>query len=307
MTRRVDKLHHMLVFSRVASLGSLAAASISLDLPASSVSKTISALERDLGLQLISRTTRALNLTDDGVVYLSHARRILAAVETMENEVGADRRGAAGLLRVTSPTAFGEAFLSAHLPNFCLRYPKIKLEFVAEWKQFELVSNDIDIAIRNLAPDQDTDFYSKQLLPLSNVLVASSDYLASAGVPVTHTDLAAHKLLAFKSSNKRASWKFMRRDKTFLVPVDADFISNSYLSIRLAAQAGLGIANMPLDYVLDDINSGVLRLVLPNYKQPRGNRVAIYRQKRSQSPKVDAFLNFLGDVTTPHKKILSAF
>ncbi|WP_169449639.1 LysR family transcriptional regulator [Maritalea myrionectae] len=306
MTRRTDQLHQMRVFSAVAQEGNFAKAAIVMNLPASSVSKTIGQLEARLGAVLFRRTTRHMVLTDEGQNYLRMVRRVLQEIDVTEDRLrtGDEVRGT---LHVTMPVAFSERFLSAQLPAFCKKYPDLMIDFDTDRRYLDLVSHNIDVAVRTLSPGQDSPFMAQELVPHVNFLVASPDYLAAAGTPRQFEDLARHRLIYFDWPRKLDKWQMMLGNKTVQVESQAVFRTNSYKTLNECALQGVGIANLPADYAITHLRSGALVHILPELKENRGRRVALYHQRRSESAKTDAFLRFLEEATDTHRAAVVAY
>ncbi len=301
MSRRVDQYQQMRVFAAVAQEGNFARAAIALAIPASSVSKTIGQLEQRLGIALFRRTTRHMVLSEEGADYLRTVTRVLRDVQLVEDRLrtGDEMRGT---LHVTAPVAFSEHMLSSKLPEFCMAYPELMIDFDTDRRYLDLVSNNIDVAIRTHVPGQDSPFFALELLPHVNFLVASPAYLERAGTPQAIDDLYEHKLLYFDWPRKQDVWQLKVGTDMVSIECDAIFRTNSYKTLNACALQGVGIANLPADYALEYIAAGKLVHVLPQLIEHRGNRVALYHRRRNDSTKTDAFLTFLQTTIAPHRE-----
>jgi len=306
MVRRSDQLHQMRVFSAVAQQGNFAKAATLMQLPASSVSKTIGQLEKRLNVTLFRRTTRHMVLTDEGHQYLRMVQRVLRDIELSEDRLrtGDEVRGT---LHVTAPVAFSERFLSAYMPSFCRKYPELTIDFDTDRRYLDLTSHNIDVAVRTLAGGQDSPFFSVPLLPHVNFLVASPAYLDMAGTPRSIDDLARHHLLYFDWPRKMNAWQMQLGNEMVQVESEAVFRTNSYKILNECALQGVGIANLPADYAIEHLRSGALVHILPELIEHRGQRVALYHQRRRESAKTDAFLRFLEESTAQHLADVTAY
>ncbi|MGJ8528030.1 LysR family transcriptional regulator [Maritalea sp.] len=304
MSRRTDQMQQMRVFAMVAAQGNFARAANALSLPASSISKTIAQLEARLETVLIRRTTRAIQLTDDGKEYLRSVKIALFEIDRVEDRVRAGNRPK-GKLHVTVPVAFGESFLSPMLPAFCANYPDLLIDFDTDRRYLDMVSHNIDVAVRTMKPEEDSAFIALKLLPHVNFLVASPEYLDRFGVPQSMEGLNQHRLMYFDWPKRQGQWQMRIDGRPIIIHNEAVFRTNSYHTLKHGAVSGMGIANLPADYAVDYLKSGELVRVLPEVLDDRGHRVALYHERRAQSPKTDVFLDFLVEATAKHKANLA--
>ncbi|RWL91946.1 MAG: LysR family transcriptional regulator [Mesorhizobium sp.] len=284
------------VFVRVAETGSFSAAARALRMTPSAVSKLIARLEARLGARLVSRSTRKLQLTPEGVAFHDSGLRILADLDAAEREAAA---GAAprGRLRVNSYVPFGQHRLMALLPRFLERYPEIFVEAVLTDSVIDLLEERADVAIR-AGPLRESRLVARKLGQSRMVLVASPAYLDARGTPRALPDLARHNMLAFGFARHIDGWPFIDvAGKSIIVPIVGNMSLTDGEAMRLTTLAGVGIARLARWHVEPDIAAGRLVPLLeefnPGDEEPTH---AVYVGQGKYLPaRVRAFLDFLAE------------
>ncbi|WP_421780643.1 LysR family transcriptional regulator [Kiloniella litopenaei] len=295
MRRPSDKFHLMTVFHTVVQTGAFNKAAEKMGMKASSVSKAISQLEQLLESKLLYRTTRNLSLTDIGKYYYEQCDHILGDVVTLEETISSLQNEPSGTLRITAPTAFGQYFLGPRLSIFLEKYPNINIDLDLTEKLRDITKEGYDLAIRSSKGLPDSSLFALKLIAQKRVLVASPHYIEQSGQPKTPDDLPKHQTLVYSAMAQAQRWSMSNKTTQYHVDITSRLKTNSYYTLRDAARSGLGIANLNDYMVADDIKSGKLVHVLPDYTQSQRDRFAVYQQKRELSPKLDAFLSFLTD------------
>lgn len=281
-------------FLAVASGGSFAAAAKALRLTPSAVSRSIARLEARLGTILFRRTTRSLALTAEGSAYRDRMSVLLAEIETVESDLGREKQGPRGLLRVNASPSIGVPLLPI-LPRFTARYPEIILDLALSDTIVDLVEERADIAIR-IGPLRDTSLRAKKLGHSRMVLVASPEYLARRGTPHTPDDLDGHDCLRFSFRRSIDSWPFRIGDRVVHRPVPGSFFGNSGDLVRQMAVAGGGIARHGHFHVAADLAAGRLVELLPDYHPGDGEDIhALYAPEDRAAARIRAFLDFLDE------------
>lgn len=292
----MENWNDIAIFVRVVEAGSFTAAAEKLGLSQSAASKSVTRLEERLGARLLNRSTRRISLTETGSAL--HARGLAALKEMQEAELEVARLQTEprGVLRVSAPMSFGVLHLAPLLPEFLRRYPALTVDIEMDDRLVDLVEEGYDLAIRIKALD-DSALVAKRLAPSRNVICAAPDYLALHGEPQTPHDLRDHRCLIYTYGVNPLEWQF--RDSANMkisVTITGPLHCNSGLVLREVALAGMGILLTPTFYVGDVIRSGRLRPILTGYTQfPKANVYAIYPERRHLSPKVRAFVDFLGE------------
>lgn len=223
-------------FATVIECGSFTAASARLGLTQSTVSKQILWLEAHLGIRLFHRTTRSLNLTDEGAAFHESSLQVLAAIEQAEASVGLSGR-IRGRLRLTAPLSLAEARLIPMLDEFMGAHPAVEVELVLSDHALNLVADHIDLAIRvgHLGDDR---FESRLIGRCERVAVASPAYLAQAGHPASPADLTAHNCVRYALSAAGRRWRFADGSE---VLVAGNMVADSPHALRAASLAGIGV------------------------------------------------------------------
>jgi DNA-binding transcriptional LysR family regulator len=199
-------LNDIVVFARVVEAGSFTAAARLLGMPKTTVSRRIAALEREVGVRLIQRTTRSLNMTDAGRLYYEQSSQALRTIEDANLRLAEARAEPSGTIRISAPVGFGGHFLTSAVFDFLAAYPKTKVELHLTDDTLNLVGNRIDLAFRTgILPD--STLIARKLGSTHRILCASPDYLARRGVPVASADLARHHcVIAGPSTDRAGCW-----------------------------------------------------------------------------------------------------
>jgi LysR family transcriptional regulator for bpeEF and oprC len=259
----VDLLHAMRVFTRVTRLGSFARAADDLDLSRAAVSEAVAALERHLGVRLLTRTTRRLALTGEGSDYLERCQRILAEVEAADEAVRGARARPQGVLRVDMPTAFGRGLLLPALPQFMKRYPDLRLDLRFNDRVVDLVAERVDVAIR-VGAVRPKNYVARRIATTRRVIVGSPAYFAAAGRPQRPEDLRQHRLIGLVSgaTGRTIGWSFRGG---YAPPLEFAVAFNLAEAQLAAALAGVGVAQT-IDLLAGElIGRGRLETTLDDY------------------------------------------
>lgn len=285
-------LNDLLIFTRVAKEGGMAAAGRDLGLSGAVVSKRIQRLENHVGVRLIHRSTRTLSLTDEGALYHDYCVRILAELEEAETLLGQGSQPS-GTLRVTVPAAFGRLHIAPLVPEFLNRYPNIRLSLHLSDQHVDLIDEGYDLAVR-IGELRDSNLVVSPLGVDKRVLVASSGYLARHGEPTCPEELRAHNALLFANPTPMDAWHFIDpQGKKHDVRVRGNFETNNCDALREAILAGLGIALRPVWDVWQDLRQGKMVALLPGYTQPSFPIQALYPSRRHLPQKVRLFIDML--------------
>lgn len=294
-----DRYNEMLVFSRVATLGSFSAAARELDLTPSAVSKLISRLEDRLGVRLFQRTTRTLRLTDEGSMFLDSCRDILLDIERAELEVAALQSRVTGTLNVTAISAFARTQLCKVMPAFMARYPELRVELSLTERQVDLISEQIDMAILISEGVTDQSLISRKLATNKRVICASPAYIKKHGAPNTPEDLLHHNCLTHSSIHHFNDWQFVDGEDIKVLSIQGNFRTNSASALHEAVKAGIGIARLATFVTQPSLDSGELVPLLTEHTHDSSNILAVYPHRRHLSTRVRAFIDFLIEQFTP--------
>ncbi|MBX5021887.1 LysR family transcriptional regulator [Rhizobium lentis] len=282
-------LNDIVVFARVVEAGSFTAAARLLAMPKTTVSRRIAALEREVGVRLLQRTTRSLRLTDAGRLYYEESSQALQALEQANLRLAEVRAEPAGTIRISAPVGFGGHFLSAAISDFLAIYPKTKVELRLTDDRLNLIENGIDLAFRT-GILEDSTLIARKLGSTYRILCASPDYLARFGVPDHPADLARHACVIAGPSAAGANWVLESAGIKETVTVSGRFAANEIQAVMTAAIAGFGIAQLPQRMAAACIADGRLRRVLDGYTTPPGGLHVVYPSNQHVSPLVKAFI-----------------
>lgn len=282
------------VFVAVIESGSFSQAGKALGVSKSAVSKRINQLEERLGVQLLQRTTRRLSLTEAGERYFEYAQQALAQARAAEDAVSLTQTCPKGLLRVNAPMSFGRLHLAALVPEFLERYPQIELHMAMDDRVVDMVAGGFDVAVR-IGRLQDSSLVAKRLSDCQSVLCAAPNYLERSPTLQTPMDLQNHNCLFYSYFQAGTEWTFHGLKGAVRVQPKGNYQVNNSEALREAVLAGVGVAQMPLFIVADDIRSGKLTPLLPHYPLPLHAIYAVYPQRRHLPAKVRVFLEFISE------------
>ncbi len=293
-------LNEVVVFAEVVRAGSFTRAAKTLGMPKSTVSRKVARLEERLGARLLHRTTRRLRLTEVGASYFGRCELALSHLDEAEQLVAESQAAPRGVLRLTAPSDFGEAFLGGVIAAYLRLHEDTRVEVVLTERLVDLVAEGFDIAIR-AGPLRDSALVSRRLAPARLILCASPAYLEARGVPETPEELSEHECVIFTNdARRRTTWSLSpRRGPPVLVPVRGSVAVNSFVLVREAALAGLGIGSLPAFVAARAVEEGRLARVLEGLSPPASPLHALYPSTRHLPAKVRAFLDLLREQLNP--------
>jgi DNA-binding transcriptional LysR family regulator len=262
-------LNGALVLVRVVQAGSFRAAAERLGMPRTTVSRKVSELEAQLGVQLLQRTTRRLSLTDAGQAFVEEAEAAIARLEAAQEAVTELHREPTGRLRISTAVAIGELFLAPVLSQFLEAFPAVEVVLLLSDRLVDLVEERFDVAIRAGAL-RDSSLIARRIGSTTERIVASPAYLARHGTPQRPSDLSSHACLRFSRSGMevRSSWPFGAGAHCSDVTVSGRLVSDDFAVLRTAAEQGLGIARLPGLLAHEAIQAGRLVPLLDDQAPP---------------------------------------
>lgn len=292
-------LNHLLVFGKVAQLGSFSAAARALGVSKSNVSRAVALLEAELGVRLFQRNTRRVTLTAIGRVLREQSGEVLdrlaRTVEYVNGLSGTPR----GPIKVSAGIGFGINVLAVQLPRFLERYPEVTVTLELESAPLDLLGEEIDVAIR-FGALPDSRFMATRLGALNRYLCASPAYLERRGTPASIAALDGHDLIEMPGADGRARpWRFRRGDESVVYEVRPRVCVNEALtSFGLVENgAGIGVASSYLCGPL--IRDGRLVRVLPEWSLPPLEVSLVFPSRRELAPTVRAFIDFMKECSPP--------
>ncbi|AOR70927.1 LysR family transcriptional regulator [Burkholderia stabilis] len=284
----MELLNDMALFVEVVKAKGFRSAADALGMPNSTLSRRIGALEKAIGLRLLHRTTRRIELTEAGQLYFARCKRIVDEARLAHEQLGGLLAEPAGVLRASFPVDFAVIYLTPLIAEFANRYPKLTFDFELTSRRVDLVSEPFDVAIR-IGESADSQLVARRLATFRNQLYASPRYLERSGEPREPDDLKQHQCL---SVQRVAAWTLHRGAQAVEVPVGGRFVVNSVGMNRQLAVHDAGIIQVPEAVVADDLAAGRLRRVLPEWE---GAVVPVYAmtETRLLPAKTQVFIEFL--------------
>lgn len=297
----METLQSMRLFVRVANSDSFSAAGRAFGLSPASVSRHVNALETQLGVRLVHRTSRQLALTEAGQLYLQKATRILADIDALTEQVAQHQARPRGLLHVHTRVAIGRDYLGPLLPGFLARYPEVTVKLFLTEEPRDLIGNNIDIAIRLGNLDEPHLAVRKLSDAAERILFASPAYLEAHGEVDQPEALLRHNCLTWPLDGRfedgHALWQFRDARGVRELRVTGGLQVNNGDVLREAALAGIGIALLPRWAVAEDLAAGRLRRVLAQWQVTPTTFdhgiYAVYQRTRQIPPKIRVFVDYL--------------
>lgn len=289
----MDRTAEMAAFVRAVETGTFSAAARDLGLTPSALSKLVGRLEDRLGVRLLHRTTRRLQLTAEGETFFNRARPILTALDEAEAEVAAAGAQPRGLLRLICGSAFGRHQLTPAIPRFLERYPEIELDLTIDDMAPVPTDERYDLTIRIGALDE-SSAVARRICNLERVICAAPAYLERHGVPRTPDELQRHNCLWITSLPALRRWPFDTDDGIRVVHISGNIVANNAETVLQLAVAGVGITRLTDVIVGDALRRGALVPILAEWHHVEPVPLyATYPSGRHLAPKVRAMMDFL--------------
>jgi DNA-binding transcriptional LysR family regulator len=280
----------MALFVEVVKARGFRNAAEAVGIPNSTVSRRISTLEKAIGLRLLHRTTRKIELTEAGLIYFERCKRIVDEAKLAHEQLGELLAHPNGVLRASLPVDFANIYLASLIAEFARQYPGISFDFDLTPRVVDLVAEPFDVAIRMGTPPN-SNLIARRLANLACYLYASPRYLENFGEPVHPADLAQHECIRFKTAKANA-WALHNANESVEVAIGGRFQLNSIGMIRRLASLDLGITVLPEEIVAEDVAQGRLRRILPDWEGPP---IPVYAmtETRLLPAKTQRFIEFL--------------
>jgi DNA-binding transcriptional LysR family regulator len=302
----MDRLTSLTAFVRVVDNGGFSAAGRRLNMSTTMVSNHVQALEERLGARLLHRTTRKVNLTEVGRAYYDRAVQILADLEQADDIAGALQSTPRGTLRIYTATHI-VPFVAPVVTEFLTAYPEVKVDLSMGERVIDLIDEGFDVAIR-LTPPPDSSLIVRSLATWRHVLCCSPAYLEQHGPPRQLSELADRNCIRHALYPYEDGWRFVDRKGTpASVRVSGNLFSNSGETLRIAALQGVGISLAPGFLVADDLESGRLIRLLPEYRPVELSMNAVYPHRHHLSAKVRSFIDLLAHHSADQQKLINPY
>jgi DNA-binding transcriptional LysR family regulator len=294
----MDKLSAMKAFVKVVESGTFTKAADTLGVPKAQMSRLVQSLEQDLKTLLLNRTTRRVVTTADGAAYYERALRVLEDIEELESDMSTAKTHPRGKLRIdVSPPVANQIIIPA-LDDFCANFPDIQIEIGVSERPVDLVGESVDCAIR-AGVVSDPSLVARRLGDVRRVLCASPVYLKRCGTPQHPSELndEPHRVIRyFTYGGGRLSYMLERDGEQCEIDPGSTIAVNETSSMVAAGLAGLGIARSNMIVVAPYLESGRLRLVLPEWNAGTIPLYVVYPPNRHVSAKLRVFIDWVADV-----------
>lgn len=293
----MNRLDAMQVFVRVAELASFTRAAESLGLPKASVSTAVQQLETALGARLLQRTTRRVEMSQDGRAFYERCKDLLADMDELQAMFQQGPRSLRGRLRVDMPSGVARAFVIPQLPRFLAEHPQLEIELSSTDRRVDLVREGFDCVLRIGMPAE-PHLIARPLGRLRMINCASPAYLREYGTPHTLEDLASHRLIHYVSTlgAKPLGWEYPVGDGYATVAMPGALSVNNAEAYEAACLAGLGLIQVPAVGMRLALLQGLLVEVLPNLRAESMPVALLYPNRRNLSKRVQVFMQWLVEV-----------
>ncbi len=289
MIRDLDALK---TFAAIAAMGSFSRASDKLGISRTIASKRVSALEAELGVKLINRTTRTMSLTESGRKLSVMADTLFGLLDNTEQEIRSVAAAPQGTLRINAPMSFGIRHLGTIIDDFLKLYPDVDIEVTLDDRVVNIVEEGFDVAIR-IRRLEDSSLLAKYLAPARMALCAAPAYLERRGAPLRPSDLEAHDCLVYDYLSRHGVWSFERAGVREDVRVRGRLRGNNGDILIQAAIDGLGIYLAPTFIAHEALRSGALAPILRDWRATEPGLYAVMPPGRIDVLKVRAFVDHL--------------
>jgi DNA-binding transcriptional LysR family regulator len=302
----MDRLTSLTAFVRVVDNGGFSAAGRKLNMSTTMVSNHVQALEERLGARLLNRTTRKVSLTEVGKAYYDRCIQILADIEQADDIAGALQSTPRGTLRVYTNTHLVQ-FLSPVVAEFLAAYSDVKVDLVIGERNVDLIDENFDVAVR-MVPSPDSSLIVRSLATWRHVLCCSHSYIEKHGKPEQLSELAERNCIRHVNYPYGDEWRFTdRKGAPASVRTSGNLISNSGETLHRATLAGVGIWLAAGFLVRDDLESGELVRLLPEYRPIEFSMNAIYPHRHHLSAKVRTFIDLLARHSAEQQKLINPY
>jgi LysR family transcriptional regulator, regulator for bpeEF and oprC len=294
----------MTVFTRVVETGGLTRAADSLGIPKATATTLIQKLESALGVRLLNRTTRRVSVTPDGAAYYERCISILGMVRETEESLGRQHATPKGHLRVDVPTLMARSVVVPALPDFFAKYPDIELALACSERSADLIEEGIDCAVWS-GEIEESNFVARRVGFLYFATCAAPSYIARHGRPEHPDDLERHRCINHFSARtgKVLDWVFSKRGSRVQTTLNGHIALEDENSYVAAAEAGLGIAQIPAFVLKEAMERGTLDLVLADWFAEPSPLYVVYPQRQHLSGRIRAFVDWVAELLAEHDGI----
>jgi len=290
-------LNNLYFFAKVVDCGSYTAAAEALGLQTSKLSRRVGALETELGVRLLNRTTRKLSLTEAGKTFHRHCVALIAEAEAAKVAINQTLSLPRGVVRISCPTGVLQIGVADILGRYLIAHPQVRIELEATNRRVDVIGEGLDIAVRvRLPPLDDSELALRSFGPSQMVLVGSPALVAAHGRPQALTDIARMPTISMGTVGKEHAWRFLDSDSQPAELIHSPRLSTDDLhTLRRAAIGGVGVGCLPMPIVRNDLSSGALVRLLPSLSSQSKMMHAVFPSRRGMVPAVRSLLDALSE------------
>ncbi|MGV2291679.1 LysR family transcriptional regulator [Trinickia sp. YCB016] len=290
----MDSLQSMRLFARAVELGSFSAVAREENMSQPTMSKVIAALEKNLGVRLLERTTTSLTPTDEGKRFYERCKQVVEEYAEAVADVRGQTQRPVGRLIVSAPLGLGELRLNALMLEFLAQYPEIEVDLILNDRVIDLVEEGVDVAIR-IGGDLQPNVVARHIATSTRVLVATPEYVKRMPKLRRPEDLAEHEYIKYARSDISSRLEFTKDDETIVVPTRGRYRVNSSTALRECFLAGIGVGSALAWLVQDLIDAGKLVRLLPRWNMVSQPIHLVYPSRRYQPLRTRALLQFMAE------------
>jgi len=287
-------LDGVVIFSQVVTNGSFTKTADKTGHSTSYISKEVNKLESRLGVRLLNRTTRTLNLTPEGQLYYQQCMQILENLSEVEQALDGAKKEPQGTLKISCPVSFGTSRFEPIFTGFLLKYPQVNLDIELSDTKVDIIEGGYDLVIRASGKLEDSNLICKRVMSSSDVTLASPEYISRMGMPLHPNELVDHDIIGYKNSANPKVWDYVGLDgEKIMVKLEPRILSNlSDMKVAFCL-AGLGITRIPMLNVEKELESGQLIEVFSDYDNFTIDCFLVYPSRKYMSAKVRCFIDFM--------------
>ena len=297
----MQDLNDLYYFAAVVDHGGFAAAERALGIPKSRLSRRISALENELGVRLLQRSTRRFAVTDVGTSVHRHAQSMLAEAQAAREAVDRLSAEPRGTVRISVPVSMAQQQFPKLLPEFMALYPKVRLQLIVSNRRVDVINEGVDVALRVRSKlDDDGSLVMRSFGQIQELLVASPGYLDRAGRPQVPEALVEHVTLSISEDDARQRWELHGPEgEVRRIELQPRVTGFDFPMMQAMARDGIGITLLPETVCADAVRRGELEVVLPQWRLPQGIAHAVFASRRGLLPAVRVLIDFLAEKLPP--------
>ena len=293
----MNLFNSIVLFVKTIESGSFSAVGRQLHMAPSSISRQINALEQELGIRLLQRSTRSINLTEAGEIYYEKVNKVLTDLEEAKLAISQLQTTPKGALRINVAIPLGEKILAPLIPEFLKKYPDLKIDLMLEDRAIDLIEEGVDLTVR-IDRLSDSSLIARKLAENTFIICGSAEYFTQHALPTTPDELREHNCIVNKNMHNSHSWHFKKGNAETTLSVTGNFQANTGGALYSAMLNGLGLAMLPTWYVGEELKKGNLIRVLDAYQVSPPTMTdsaiyALYPASKYLPPKVRVFIDYL--------------